>query len=406
MLKKIPGINSTRFQKLIDLWEFASVRIQKAQLKQVASSLTLTTLLSIVPALAVIMAAFTAFPLFEPYRDHFEQLLAGSFLPEQYSAQILTYVKEFAEKAAGLTLFGLIGLAVSALLCIYTIDTALNNTFEVKKIRNLWQRFLIYWALLSLGPMLIVLSLAASTYVTRMTFLGDISEGLRWLFPIAQWAVQGLALACLYKFVPNCRVRWRDALIGGFAIAFVLTVFRWGFGIYVLKGTYGTIYGAFAAIPVLLLWTYVMWMLLLAGAALVATLPILRAKRYRDFQREGNNFLSAFALLEILYREWKQGNPKVTDAVLAAEIGSYPEAVSLTLERLEKYNYVGKINDGGDGCWVLLADVDKATLTEAFEEFCIDRKNSLLSDDPVEAAWIEKGLQSDWLSAPLRKIFS
>jgi membrane protein len=254
--------------------------------------------------------------------------------------------------------------------------------------------------------MLIVLSLAASTYVTRMTFLGDISEGLRWLFPIAQWAVQGLALACLYKFVPNCRVRWRDALIGGFAIAFVLTVFRWGFGIYVLKGTYGTIYGAFAAIPVLLLWTYVMWMLLLAGAALVATLPILRAKRYRDFQREGNNFLSAFALLEILYREWKQGNPKVTDAMLAAEIGSYPEAVSLTLERLEKYNYVGKINDGGDGSWVLLADVDKATLTEAFEEFCIDRKNSLLCDDPVEAAWIEQGLQSDWLSAPLRKIFS
>ena len=149
MSRRVPAF-VTKHANLERMWNFGMFvmeRIDKASLKQVASSLTLTTLLSIVPALAVIMAAFSAFPLFAPYREAFEQFIFSTLLPEQYSDQILGYIKQFATQAAGLTAFGLIGLMVSALLCIATIDSALNSTYEVLKLRSLWQRVLMYWAL-------------------------------------------------------------------------------------------------------------------------------------------------------------------------------------------------------------------------------------------------------------------
>ena len=151
MSRQIPAF-VTKHACLERMWNFGMFvmeRIDKASLKQVASSLTLTTLLSIVPALAVIMAAFSAFPLFAPYREAFEQFIFSTLLPAQYSEQILGYIKQFATQAAGLTAFGLIGLVISALLCIATIDSALNATYEVLKLRSLWQRVLMYWALLA-----------------------------------------------------------------------------------------------------------------------------------------------------------------------------------------------------------------------------------------------------------------
>lgn len=388
------------------LFKFAGKRIEKAQLKQVASSLTLTTLLSIVPALAIIMAAFSAFPLFEPYRENFEHLILGSFLPDQYSAQILGYVREFATKAASLTLFGILGLAVSAILCISTIDAALNRTFEVTQLRKLWQRLLMYWALLTLGPLLMVLSLSASTYVTRLAFIGALSEMTSILYPIAQWAVQGAALGLLYKYVPNCRVLWKDAMISGLLIALVMNVFRWGFGIYVLRGSYSTIYGAFAAIPVLLTWTYLMWMFVLAGAALTATLPILRANRYADFSRAGDSFLTAVALMKVLYLERENNQPQVSELVMAKRIGSYPDAIEKILIRLADLNYVAKVDDDKEDNWVLLADPGKATLRKVFETFCMDTENTLMTADKTSGDWVKSGLKTEWLNTPIGEVFN
>lgn len=386
---------------LWDLGTFVSNRIQKAQLKQVASSLTLTTLLSIVPALAVILAAFTAFPLFQPYRDSFEHFIFSTLLPDQYSDQILEYIKMFASKAAGLTTFGIIGLLITALMCISTIDAALNNTFEVIKLRKLWQRVLIYWALLSLGPLVIGISLAASSYLTGMAMTGHLSAFAGWVIPIAQICLQGIALSAFYKYIPNCRVLWKDALIGGFAIALVFTIFRWIFGIYVVRGTYGTIYGAFAAIPVLLLWMYINWMFILAGAAITATLPMLRAKRYKDFAKNGNSLISAVALLRILMIAKENKQPQVSDIELAKAIGSYPDAVNQILARLVDRNYVVQTGSDSSCTWALLADASKTSLEGVFEEFAVDMSNSLLQEDSAESAWLKEGLHDQWLQKPI-----
>ena len=181
MSRRVPAF-ITKHANLERMWNFGMFvmeRIDKASLKQVASSLTLTTLLSIVPALAVIMAAFSAFPLFAPYREAFEQFIFSTLLPEQYSDQILGYIKQFATQAAGLTAFGLIGLMVSALLCIATIDSALNSTYEVLKLRSLWQRVLMYWFLLSLGPVAIGIIFFFNASPTAKAITGDISLSLQ-----------------------------------------------------------------------------------------------------------------------------------------------------------------------------------------------------------------------------------
>ena len=405
MSRRVPAF-VTKHANLERMWNFGMFvmeRIDKASLKQVASSLTLTTLLSIVPALAVIMAAFSAFPLFAPYREAFEQFIFSTLLPEQYSDQILGYIKQFATQAAGLTAFGLIGLMVSALLCIATIDSALNSTYEVLKLRSLWQRVLMYWALLTLGPVAIGISLAASSYLTGMAMSGHLSVYAQWLIPIGQLIFQSIILAALYKYVPNCRVLWRDALVGGILIALVFTVFRWGFGIYVMRGSYTTIYGAFAAIPVMLTWMYINWM---AGGAITATLPMLRAKRYKDFDKSGDELLSAVALLRILMLAKESGNPQMTNIELADKIGSYPEAVDALLSRLIQTNYVVKIGSDATSSWALLADAHSKTLEECFEEFSMDMSNSLLQGDTAERRWVKEGLNDQWLQTPMREVLN
>lgn len=408
MSRHVPAFIA-KHPSLEQMWNFGmfvSERIDKASLKQVASSLTLTTLLSIVPALAVIMAAFSAFPLFAPYREAFESFIFSTLLPAQYSDQILGYIKQFASQAAGLTAFGLIGLVVSALLCIATIDSALNSTYEVLQLRSLWQRVLMYWALLSLGPIAIGISLAASSYLTTMALTGHLSAFAKWLIPIAQLIFQSFILAALYKYVPNCRVLWKDALVGGAIIALVFTVFRWAFGIYVLRGSYTTIYGAFAAIPVLLTWMYINWMFVLAGAAITATLPMLRAKRYRDFDKSGNDLLSAVSLLRILMKAKEAKAPQVSNVALAKEIGSYPEAVDALLSRLIDTNYVVRIGSESGSSWALLADAHSKTLEECFEEFSLDMSNSLLSEDSAESRWVQEGLNDQWLQTPMKEVLS
>ena len=264
----------------------------------------------------------------------------------------------------------------------------------------------MFWALLTLGPVAIGISLAASSYLTGMAMAGHLSVYAKWLIPIGQLIFQSIILAALYKYVPNCRVLWRDALVGGSLIALVFTVFRWGFGIYVMRGSYTTIYGAFAAIPVLLTWMYINWMFVLAGAAITATLPMLRARRYKDFDKSGDDLLSAVALLRILMLAKEVGNPQMTNVELADKIGSYPEAVDALLNRLIPTNYVVRIGADANISWALLADAHSKTLEECFEEFSMDMSNSLLQGDNAESRWVKEGLRDQWLQTPMKDVLS
>jgi membrane protein len=397
-----------RLKRAREVLSFAEARAHDVRMGQVAGSLTFTTLLSIVPVFAVALALFTAFPLFAQFRSELENFLL-KVLPGQISTTVLRYVNEFAAQATRLTAVGVVFLALTALSMIVTVDRVLNDIWRVRDRRPLAQRVLIYWAIISLGPVLIGASLSASSYLWSLSAdsVRQLPRLLRSVLGYAPVVLSGLAYAALYVFVPNRRVAWRDALLGGFIAAVLAELVKVAFGVFVSRGTVRSVYGAFAVLPLFLVWVYLSWYVLLFGAAIAATLPRLRASRFTDETRAGNAFVTAIALLKMLYDARSQGRPASSTAELARAVRTPTDEAELLLESLERLGYVRRLArslSGGvhDHDWLLVCDTQVMTLGPVFGRFAVDPTNTLLSLDslglgPVYRRWSE----AEWLNAPL-----
>lgn len=393
-----------------DVAVFARRRARDVKMAQVAGSLTFTTTLTIVPLFAVALALFTAFPLFVEFRGAVENAVSSA-LPGQISQTVLTYINEFALQATRLTAFGLIFLALTALAMMVTVERVLNDIWRVSNQRTLAKRVLIYWAILTLGPLLIGASLSASSYLWTQS--GDAIEQLpallRGALDYAPVLVSGFAYAALYVFVPNRSVAWRDALIGGFIAAILAELLKLSFGEFVSRGTTGSVYGAFAALPLFLIWIYLSWYSILFGAAITATLPRLRATRFSDELRAGNQFVTVVAMLKVLLQA-KGGNlPAMPPSALARQVRTSVDETEQLLEALGRLGYVRQLagtraGHSGEHDWLLICDENEVTLKPAFEHFAVDPANSLMG---VEALGLRalrtRWLQSEWLQEPLTK---
>jgi membrane protein len=393
-----------RIERAREVLAFAYQRAREVRLAEVAGSLTFTTTLSIVPLLAVVLSVFSAFPLFSETRLEFERLL-GEPLPPQIAATILGYISGFAARAAGLTAVGVLFLFVTALLMIYTVDAVLNEIWKVQQVRGWMARILVYWALLTVGPLAVGASLSATTYLLALPSdpIDDAAWPLRLLLDVGPFVLGGVALAALYVVVPNRRVHWHDALIGGFVASALGEVLSWGFGIYIRTGTLTSIYGAFSALPLLLLWIYLSWGVLLFGAAIAATLPMLRATRFADERRAGNRFVTAAALLQSLLLARSRGGDdgRVAVEALVREVRVAEDAGFALLLELERLGYVSRLEGVHAGKWLLTCDPRQATLLPLFRRLAVDPGNSLLVSRPELASWLAQGLESDWLRRPL-----
>lgn len=252
-----------------------TVSVLTDRLLQVASSLAFTTVLAIVPLLAVTLAMMTAFPLFSQFEAALQAFLRQELMPTALSATVMGYLDDFVAKASRLSAVGGVFLVVTAVLVILSIDDALNDIWHVKRQRRLGQRLLIYWAVLTLGPIILGASLWTSTYVAQ--------EALGWgqpLLPLQSasgWlplVIGTLGCTLLFVTVPNCRVKFSHGLVGAIVTAALFELIRWGLGIYVaMIPTYTMIYGAFSVLPAFLLWIYLSWLALLMGAVVAANLP-------------------------------------------------------------------------------------------------------------------------------------
>ena len=149
---------------------YALGRLHKDNLTQVAASLTFTTVLAVVPLLAVILSLFTAFPIFQDFQLALEDFLANNLMPVAVADNIMSYLNTFAQQARSMTTVGAIFLIVTSILLMKTIDEALNAIWKVRKQRPLSKRILVYWALLTIGPLMLGASLWASSYITRAQF--------------------------------------------------------------------------------------------------------------------------------------------------------------------------------------------------------------------------------------------
>jgi membrane protein len=255
-------------------------RARQERLPQIAGSLAFTTLLSLVPLLAVSLARVTRFPVFGRFEAALEQVLLKSLLPEGIARTVLRTLHQFAANASGLTLAGSAFLLLASVALLLTVENAFNQIWNVKRSRPLATRVGVYLLLLALGPPILGLSLWAASAVlgASIGWLAPLPPSAAVVLGLGPAALGWVGLACLFRYLPNTRVRWRDAIAGGLIAAAAIELGKRAFAAYLLQiPTYATLYGAFAALPVFLLWIYFSWLVTLAAALVAANLG--RAQR-------------------------------------------------------------------------------------------------------------------------------
>ncbi len=251
-------------------------RAQAEQVNQVAGSLTFLTLLAIVPFITIGLALFSAFPMFGEFQEVITRFFQQSLLPEEVGAVVTSNMADFAANAANMTLAGLAVLSVSAFMLMQTVERAFNRMWHTRDKRSLPRRLTLYTLALLLGPVLIGGSLAATTFLVSAS-LGFLPQ-MAWLdtalLGLVPAVLTAIAFTLLYRSVPACPVRTRHALAGGVLAALAFEIMKTLFGLYIAAfPSYQLIYGAFAAIPLFLIWIYLSWSITLVGALVVAGLP-------------------------------------------------------------------------------------------------------------------------------------
>lgn len=251
-------------------------RARQERLPQVAGSLTFTTLLSVVPLIAVGFALFTRFPIFARFEVALEEHLLRSLLPADIARTVLRHLHQFAANASDLTWLGSAFLLATAIAMLITIENAFNQIWNVKRGRPWLKRVGLHLLVLAVVPPVLGVMLWAMSYLVglSMGWLGPLPPSTRFVLDLGPAALTFAVLASLYRHVPNTRVRWRDALFAALLASAVLELGKRGFAAYLLKvPTYKAMYGAFAVFPLFLLWVYFSWLVTLAAALVAANLP-------------------------------------------------------------------------------------------------------------------------------------
>lgn len=382
-------------------------RFREDRLGLTASSLTFTTVLALVPFVAVALAVFTAFPMFGKLQEVLQRWLVESLVPDNIARQVLGYLTQFAAKASRLGLLGFSVLLATALALILTIDRTLNNIWRVRRLRPLGQRVLIYWAAITLGPLLLGASLALTSYALSASrgLAGQLPGGLRLLLDSVEFFMLAAGMAGLYHYVPNTLVKWRHAWVGGMFVAVCMELAKKGLALYVAQvPTYSAVYGTFATLPILLLWIYVAWVIVLLGAVVAAYLPSLLAGVARRADHPGWHFELAVEVLQQLHAARQTGARGLRADGLAQRLQVSALQLEPALDALAGLDWVGRLQDEdaapsgpAEARYVLLADPHATPLAPLVQRLLLGRTHSL------EGLWSHARLEGVLLQDVLLK---
>ena len=348
-------------------------RFREDRLGLTASSLTFTTTIALVPLFTVVLAVFTAFPMFAKFQLVLQQWLIESLIPDSIARQVLGYLTQFAGKASRLGGVGLGALFLTALALILTIDRTLNGIWRVRKPRPLGQRVLVYWALMTLGPLLLALSLSLTSYALSVSkgVVGTMPGGLQFLLDSLQFVLLAWGMAALYHFVPNTHVRWAHAWAGGLFVSAAFELAKRVLVLYLANvPTYSVLYGAFATVPILLVWLYVAWVIVLMGAVISAYLPSLLTGVQRRARAHGWQFLLALETLQHLERVRQSPAKGMSLEQLSAVLRVDQLQLEPVVETLLALDWVGQLAEeraDASARLVLLADPDNTLLAPLFD---------------------------------------
>lgn len=333
-------------------------RFGEDRLGVTASSLTFTSLMAMVPLLTVMLALFTAFPVFNTFRDALQRHFLEALVPQGIARPVMGALAQFAAQATKLGSLGLVVLVVTALALMLTIDRTLNGIWRVRQPRPMAQRVLVYWAALTLGPLLLGGSLSITSYALTApaSWVGAPSGAVKWALQGLEVALTMAALASLFRYVPNTYVRWSHALAGALFAALGFELAKHLLGWYLKSvGTFTTIYGAFAAVPIFLFWVYLCWVIVLLGAVVAAYAPSLQARVVRHDPHAGHAFALALAVLSQLAGA-RDGERGLSLLALAARLRTDPLQLEPVVDELVAMDWLGRLEEQGEQRLVLLVD--------------------------------------------------
>ncbi len=372
---------------------------------ETAASLSYTSLLSLVPLLAVIFAGFSSFSVFEQLFSEVQNFIFTNFVPSS-SELIQQYLNEFIGKASRLTLVGLLGLFAVAIMLMWQIDRSLNQIWGMNKGDNILRTLLTYWAVLTLGPLLMGVSLMISSYIVSLPLITDAADtvGVKtqmlMLIPILMTL---FTFTMVYLIVPNTRVPLGHALVGGLTATLFFELSKRGFAFYISHNTmYTNLYGTLAIIPIFLIWIYISWLVTLLGAVTSHCMSLF------DFSREQNNysvhrFQSAFHILRVLSKAAQSGQVLSDKQIHKEALLRYEKFVDEILSELEQSGWVLKTENK---FWALAKDLQNVTLWDFYQKlpYPLPKNNT---QDPLSVIIAQaNGVLAKELNLPVKTIFA
>lgn len=360
-------------EQLRAAWEFVLAlitRFREERVTQTAGSLTYTTLLALVPLFTVALAVSTAFPVFDEWTTALQLFILENVLPDTPAIEaVMEQINSFTRNVGRLTAIGVAGFVVTSVMLMLTVDNALNRIFRVQRRRSIAQNVFMYWAVITLGPLLVGASLSATYMAVRHSVDAlqlDLIADL--LLDVVPFGITALGLILLYWLIPARRVEWSHAFVGGVLAAIAFELSKRGFAIYLQRvPTYALIYGAFATIPIFLLWLYLSWLVVLTGAILTAMLPAFRSKPERH-RAPGETLADTVGVLSHLARAHQEGRTVPLNR-LARELRVLPDRAEEILERASALGWAVRTEKDR---WVLARDPSTIHLAEVYRTFVFD----------------------------------
>jgi len=372
---------------LRQLMHFIAERFKQDRCTQMAASLTFTTLLSLVPLITIALTLFSAFPVFEDFSTQIKGFLLSNMMPETGGKMISRYVEQFAESAAKLTAVGIVILALTAMLMMHTIDEAFNTIWNVSKPRTLVQRVLIYWAVLTLAPLLVGGSLSLTSWLTGMSigYARQVPEFDVVMLKVVPVLLTTLAFSLLFRVVPNRFVPLRHAFIGGAVAAAAFETMNQCFAYYIAHfPTYKLVYGAFASIPIFLMWIYLSWLTILLGALIASSLSHWRGNPVQKISA-AEQLYYALRILKAMQLGMHTGKVQ-TPPALSQQLHIGFDAMEHILEELARAKMIRKLAGKG---WALIRDSEHIQIKELYRLFVFDPASMALRQDDSEIhAWL------------------
>ncbi|MFD2206286.1 YihY family inner membrane protein [Kiloniella antarctica] len=342
-------------------------RFGKDKGTRVAASLSYSSLLAIVPMMTIALALMSAFPGFEDSKDELQATLLNNLLPSA-EFEIAVQLNTFVANASDMTAIGVLALAVTAIMLLYTISSSFNAIWRVQEKRPIFNLILVYWALLTLGPLMLGASITVSSYGFAMAQIADgTGYTVSVLTRIIPIFLSATAFTVLYLVVPNRPVLFSHALVGGVSATILFELLKRSFGLYLFYfPSYQAIYGALATIPIFLIWMYLSWMVVLLGAELTAALPERRAVLRRGIKREGlgDRLSLALALLYKLEKAGHQG-AALQETIMMRGLPADLQATGEVLMDLKDMRITERT---GRGRWVLCRDLSKISFGDLLKE--------------------------------------